>query len=376
MQKSKVTAQLSKHVLYLKGEILISEINSLLIKIENHLKDFKYPKLIIDLSEVDRIDTAGIALLDEIIDKSKLKHIACSLENIKQPVKEAILNFSSKNFIETKEQTIKENQIFFQQMGDLFYHIGHNISDFVLLLSDTSYFAFLGLFSSKGKRKGEFINQCILIGINALPIIAMISFLIGFILALQSAAQLRQFGASIYVADLISISMTREMGPIMTAIVVAGRSGSAITSEIATMVVTEETDALKSMALNPIRYVLVPKVHAIMFTMPMLTILSIIIGILGGLFIGLTYLDIGIEPFYNQVRSALVLKDIITGLIKSLVFAWLIVIVAAYFGFGVKGGAEGVGRATTSSVVASIFSVILADSILGLIFYFPLSTSI
>jgi phospholipid/cholesterol/gamma-HCH transport system permease protein len=209
-----------------------------------------------------------------------------------------------------------------------------------------------------------------LIGMNALPIIALISFLIGFILALQSSAQLRQFGASIYVADLIAISMTREMGPIMTAIILAGRSGSSFTSEIANMVVTEETDALQSMGLNPIKYVVVPKVHAIIITTPMLTILSMIIGIAGSFLVGLTYLNIAVVPFYQEVVEALIFKDIITGLVKSFIFAWIIVTVGAYYGLNVKGGSEGVGRATTASVVTSIFLVVLADSILGLIFYF------
>ena len=205
---------------------------------------------------------------------------------------------------------------------------------------------------------------------NAFPIVALISFLIGFILALQSAAQLRQFGASIFVADLISISMTREMGPLMTAIIFAGRSGSAIAAELATMVVTEETDALKAMGLNPVRYNLVPKIHAISTMMPLLTILSMVLGILGSLLIGVVYLGIGVKPFMMQAINALILKDILTGLVKSIVFAWLIVITSAAYGLRVRGGAADVGRATTASVVTSIFLVILADSVLGLLFYF------
>jgi phospholipid/cholesterol/gamma-HCH transport system permease protein len=222
----------------------------------------------------------------------------------------------------------------------------------------------------KNQRKGEFINQSMLIGMDAFPIVALIAFLIGFILALQSAAQLRQFGAAIYVADLIAISMTREMGPLITAIIFAGRSGSAIASELATMVVTEETDALKSMGLNPIGYVLAPKIYAITVMMPLLTVLSVIIGIVGAMVIGYTYLDIGPQAFYQEVMTVLLLRDIVTGLIKSLIFAWIIVLTGAFYGFRVKGGSEGVGRATTASVVASIFLVIVADSILGMIFYF------
>lgn len=352
--------------LYFTGPILIPSIDWLLKECTEILNRFQGSELIVDLSKVSRIDSAGVALLDELHDRAKGKNISVAFINAKEHIREAMQTFSSKHFSFAEKG---KKASFFESVGDFAYQLWQDFLDLLFLLSDAFYYANIGLFNKKGMRKGEFINQSILIGMNAFPIVALISFLIGSILALQSAAQLRQFGASIFVADLIAISMTREMGPIMTAIIFAGRSGSSIASEIATMVVTEETDALKSMALNPVRYVLVPKIYAISITMPLLTILSMIIGIAGALMIGLVYLHIGIEPFYNEVVSALVLKDIITGLIKSIVFAWIIVIVGAYYGFRVKGGSEGVGRATTMSVVASIFMVILADSILGLIFY-------
>ncbi|NLP11580.1 ABC transporter permease [bacterium] len=257
-----------------------------------------------------------------------------------------------------------------ERFGEMALARGKEVLEYLFLTADAIYYTALGLFNRKNYRKGEFTNQCIQIGMNAFPIVALIAFLIGFILALQSAAQLRQFGAAIYVADLIAISMTREMGPLITAIIFSGRSGSAIASEIATMKVTEETDALKSMGLNPIAYVLTPKIYAIVLMMPLLTILSVVIGILGAMVIGWSYLEISPESFYREVLTVLYLRDITTGLVKSLVFAWLIALTGAYYGFRVRGGAEAVGRATTASVVTSIFLVILADSILGLVFYF------
>lgn len=369
------TAELHGNNLVLNGDILISNVSSLSLQINHYLNIFRLQVLNVDLKNVERIDTAGVALLEHIMDTAESMNISCNLQNINDTVSETMTYFALKETTEKQDRHEEDKQIF-QKIGNRLYQVGHRISDFLYLIADTMDYAAIGLFSSQGRRKGEFINQSILIGMNALPIIALISFLIGLILALQSAAQLRQFGAAIFVADLIAISMTREMGPIMTAIVLAGRSGSAITSEIATMVVTEETDALKSMGLNPIRYVLVPKVYAILFTMPMLTMLSMVIGILGAFFIAVTYLDIGFEPFYNQVVNALVFKDIITGLIKSVVFAWLIVTIGAYYGFQVRGGAAEVGKATTASVVASIFWVIFMDCILGLLFYFPLRITI
>ncbi|MBU0567119.1 ABC transporter permease, partial [bacterium] len=218
------------------------------------------------------------------------------------------------------------------------------------------------------QRRGSTIAQSLLIGVDALGIIGLLSLIIGLILALQSAAQLRQFGASIFVADLIAISMVREMGPMMTAIIVAGRSGSSIAAEIATMKVTEEIDALKMMAINPIRYVVVPKLHAITICMPFLVVISTIIGIVGGLIIAVTYLDLSVISYFNEAIGVLSLKDVLVSLTKSIFFSWVIVIIASYYGFKVQGGAEGVGKATTASVVASIFAVIVLDALFSLIF--------
>lgn len=353
--------------IFLSGDATLENTGGLCKKLFPIIDSSEYSELQIDLGEVTVIDSSGVALFDEIIKRADKKDITVRLVNISDRLANALETFSSKGLLPEEKE---KKPLWLERLGNKVYSFWQAQKDSLFLLADSFYFSLLGLFSRKGAKKGEFINQSILIGMNAFPIVALISFLIGFILALQSAAQLRQFGASIYIADLVSISMTREMGPIMTAILFAGRSGSSIASEIATMVVTEETDALKSMGLNPIRYTLVPKIHAITLMMPLLTVLSMIVGILGAFVIGVTYLDVGVSPFYDQVIQALVLKDILTGLVKSVVFAWIIVMVGAFYGFRVKGGAADVGRMTTSSVVTSIFLVILADSVLGLLFYF------
>ena len=188
--------------------------------------------------------------------------------------------------------------------------------------------------------------------------------------ALQSAAQLRQFGANIFIADLVGIAMTAEMGPLMTAILLAGRIGSATAAEIATMTITEEVDALKTMGIHPLRYLVVPRFLAITITQPLLTVVANLLGILGGFVIAVTYLDLSASVFGHQLLDALRVKDLMTGLVKSIAFGWIIVFVGAHRGFQVRGGAEGVGLATTSSVVQAIFMVIAADAFFSLIFYF------
>ena len=156
----------------------------------------------------------------------------------------------------------------------------------------------------------------------------------------------------------------------MTAILVAGRCGSSIAAEISTMVITEEVDALKTMGINPIRHLVVPRFAAITLTQPLLSIMSVFMGILGGLVVAMVYLDQSFVTFNAELWSALTVKDIVTGIIKSVSFAWIIVFIGAHRGFKVHGGAEGVGIATTSSVVQAIFSVIAADAMFSLIFWF------
>jgi len=320
----------------------------------------------LDLQNTQQIDSAGAVYLYRCKDEFKKKKIELRWLNASAEVQKTLDLFAPV----PPSQIPRKKRNLFEIIGEIGYELAKQFVDSIFLFSNIGFWAFVSFFKPHLRRKGEVSNQGVLIGVNALPIVALIAFLIGFILALQSAAQLRQFGANIFVADLIAIAMVSEMGPLITAILVAGRSGSAITAEIATMKVSEEIDALTVMGVDPIPYLIVPKLYAIIITLPLLTVFANIIGILGGAIIGVTYLDIGFYPFLKEVFSVLRYKEIVTGLVKSLTFSVIILLTATYFGFRVKGGAEGVGRVTTASVVASIFFVIVADSILGLIFYF------
>jgi len=358
---------ISENVIYLTGELKTNVIKSLWDRFKPLAREKSQADLVVDLSAVTAIDSAGVAFLDEIKLCYSTPNRTIEFLNIPPKIEKAIASFS---IAEEPSEISKKRMGFFELIGDKAVQFKNQFMFLLLLMADIFYWSIIGLFQRKGQREGSFVQQSVLIGVNALLIVALISFLIGLILALQSAAQLRQFGANIFVADLIGVAMLREMGPIMTAVVISGRSGSAIASEIATMVVTEEIDALKTMSLNPIRYVIVPKFHGITLTMPLLTIMADLLGILGGFVIAITYLQLSASAFFNELLTVLILKDVLTGIFKSVVFAWIIVVIACYQGLRVKGGAEGVGRATTASVVASIFFVIVADSILGLLFYF------
>jgi phospholipid/cholesterol/gamma-HCH transport system permease protein len=208
-----------------------------------------------------------------------------------------------------------------------------------------------------------------LIGVRGTPIVVFISFLVGVVLALNGAQQLRNFGASIYIANLVAISMSREMAPLITAIVVAGRSGSAIAAELGTMVVSEEIDAMETMALSPARFLVAPRVIALVCMMPLLTVASNAAGIFGGYLIAVTSLGLPSQGYISQTVQWLYVSDVLSGLVKSLVFAFIIGFVGVYRGLAVRGGPAGVGLATTASVVTSILLCIVATAIITAILY-------
>ena len=238
------------------------------------------------------------------------------------------------------------------------------------LINSFVYWSFVAPIKGKGLRLKETVHQIVNIGYQAVPLVFLISFFIGLIMAMQSAYQLKKVGAEIYVADLVAVSITRELGPLLTAIIVAARSGSAIAAEIGTMKVSEEIDALTSLALNPIKFLVVPKFLALVIVLPCLTILGDIVGIIGGFLMGIINLNLSPVQYFHHTVNSLQMRDIITGLIKSGIFAWIIAQIGSYEGFLVKGGAEGVGKSTTKAVVSSIFFIIFADVIFTAIFYY------
>jgi len=226
----------------------------------------------------------------------------------------------------------------------------------------------LPLVGKRGRWRAA-IKQMSAIGVDALPMVAIVAACGGFILAIQSASELKRFGAMQLVVNIVAIAFTRELGPLLTAIVVSGRSGSAFSAEIGTMVVTEEIDALRTMAIDPIELVLAPKYLAAMIVVPCLTIMSSVSGILSGA--GFMYLseNMTLATYLRYAIEAILLRDVVAGMLKSLVFATIIVHVGCMEGFRVRGGPEAVGRSATSAVVKSTLLVIFADLFITTMFY-------
>jgi phospholipid/cholesterol/gamma-HCH transport system permease protein len=205
-------------------------------------------------------------------------------------------------------------------------------------------------------------------GADAVPIVFLVNFLIGLAMAFQAAAQLKRFGANLLVADLIGISVCRELGPLMTAIVICGRSGAAFAAQLGFMQVNEEIDALRTISISPMRFLVLPRLVALAVVMPLLTLLADLAGIVGGLAVGVSNLELTTRGFLNELARVVTRWDVATGVIKSVVFAVAIALISCQQGLATSGGAEGVGHRTTATIVATLFTLILADATLTVFF--------
>ena len=266
-----------------------------------------------------------------------------------------------------KKGTFRWAQIL-DRVGDGIFSLLDRVVFFGAIFVDMLYYAAQSLWDRRHLLRGDTIRNAFHIGYKAVPIVVLLSFLIGLTISIQAAIQMAKLGGQSYIATLIGIAMFTELGPLVTAIIIAGRTGSAIAAEIGTMVVMEEVDALKTMGIRPLKFMLVPKFWAFTFSMPILTLIACFAGILGGLIVAQVY-QVPPSAFVAEIIKVMRMKDIVWGVIKSLTFAWVILAIACYQGLHVRGGADAVGRATTDSVVISIFMVVVIDAVYSLILY-------
>lgn len=320
----------------------------------------------IDLTEVREIDSAGVAILAAFARAARGRGQTVRVTSVHPDVRRTLDLFPYPGSEATERPPRASVAL---RAGEWALQARGVLLEYLVLCGDILWFSVSAIFT-RSIRWRDLGQQMSLIGSQAFGVVGLIAFLVGGTLALQGAAQLRQFGANIFIVDLVGISITRELGPLMTAIMIAGRSGSSIAAELGTMVVTEEIDALRTMGLHPTRFLVVPRAMAITVTQPMLTMYANTLAMFGGFLVAVTYLDVGPEPFMTRLQQALYFKDLMTGLFKSVVFANIIVSVGALCGLRTGGGADAVGRSTTTSVVAGIFAVIVADAVFSLIFYF------
>jgi phospholipid/cholesterol/gamma-HCH transport system permease protein len=321
--------------------------------------------LCLDLSATRRIDSAGISLLFYIGKQVEKAGGKVTIVNALPEIREAV---SSVTIPSPAKTAPSAKQGFFESMGSGVLSARDAATSGLSMLTEILYWASFGLLKKRDFRKGVLEEQMFSMGYKAFGIVSLLSFLIGIVLALQAALQLQHFGAGIFLAPMITISMIKELGPLLTAIILTGRSGSAITAEIATMVVGEEIDALQTMGINPLQFVVVPKLFALSMTMPILSLAASIVGVVAGYVVAVVYLDIASKLMISEILKNIFLMDVVANVVKSVVFSWLIVWIGAFHGFRVHGGAEAVGRETTQSVVNGIFIIICADAVFSFIF--------
>lgn len=354
--------------LRLVGPVRFEEAGALWTQVSTAVaKVSKGEQLDFDLSQVERIDGGSMALLVHL--RSHLHRLGARSEFIgASAAVQAIVHLYSGD--------VRAGRLKKQRPAGVFEQVG--TATLALLDEVKQVFGFSGqvLVAMAGVlRRPSSANWADIAptmersGADAFPIVMLINFLVGCVMAFQGAVQLKQFGASIYVADLTGLAMCRELGPLMTAITLCGRSGAAFAAELGAMKVSEEIDALRTLGFGPVRYLVLPRLLALMVVMPLLTVLGDAFGVLGGLVVGVTSLDLSVLGYLRETQQAVDLWDVFSGLIKSVVFAMVIVLIACQQGLATTGGAQGVGRRTTSSVVAILFALIVVDAAFTVAFH-------
>lgn len=321
----------------------------------------------IDLGELKSVDGATLALLLHIENTLISREITVKRKNIPEGLAPILAQFPPGRY--RKEDTDDAQPVsILEQLGRATSGIIKDLKEQVAFIGELTWYLIAALRNPTRLRWKDAFRTAETAGVDALPIVVLIGFLIGLIMAFQAAIPMRQFGTEIFVANLVALSMLRELGPLMTAIVLAGRSGSAFAAELGTMKVNEEIAALNTMGLEPVRFLVVPRVIAAVFMVPFLTVFAMLAGLLGGLVV---FLSMGLPTvvYINQITDQIVLMDPVGGLIKAMVFGLLVAGVGCLRGLQTKTGASAVGESTTRSVVSAIVLIAITDGIFAVLFY-------
>ena len=325
-------------------------------------------KIAVDASGVEYCDVSGIGLLWEIRRQQEQKSGGFVLTGLRPEFQQVLDFFEVSEFEETPdEKPIAHNVI--EDIGRTAFNVWEDARALIVFVGEACTSLFDVLKNPKMVRWKDIFTVAESAGLNALPIVGLITFLIGLIMAFQSAIPMRQFGAEIYVANLIGLSMVRELGPLMTAITLTGRSGSAFAAELGTMKINEEIDALTTMGLNPMGFLVVPRLLAAFIMTPLITVFADLIGIIGGSIVLIT-MGYPIATYINQVQQSVNYIDFLGGLFKSFVFGILVAGIGCLQGLKTTTGAAAVGEATTSAVVRGIIIVVVVDGIFSVLFYY------
>jgi phospholipid/cholesterol/gamma-HCH transport system permease protein len=348
---------------FFRSNLNVDRAAEILSQLRDAFEAIEPHSLTVDLTQVDIIDDYGALILAELKNRVLGGRGRFQVVNAR-PRARHLLDIARFDPVAPSGTTVPdEYRNFFVRCGDAILERSFNLRYMVAFLGSVILALLHVLRRPRSLRIVDTLVFMEKTGVNALPIVTLISFLLGLVIAFMSSLQLNQFGANIYVASLVAIAMASELGPIMTAIVVAGRSGSAYAAEIGSMRISEEIDALFLMGFAPTLFLAVPRIVASVIVVPLLTLFADVCGMLGGLLVGVFLLDLTLSAYVSQTLKALSLFEVFWGLSKSVVFAALVAWIGCLRGFQTRGGADAVGNAATSAVVTSIFFIILIDSI-------------
>jgi phospholipid/cholesterol/gamma-HCH transport system permease protein len=325
-------------------------------------------RVIVDASRINYCDGTGIGFLFNLQLKQVKRGGVLEIQGLAEEFQQLFDQFKPADFVQADIEELEASNVFVnvgRETIDMFRGMAANIS----FLGEIMVALFYAMLNPRSVRWKDFLITAELIGVNAFTIVALVCFLIGLVMAFQSAIPMEQYGAQLFVADLIVIAMFKELGPLMTAWVVNGRSGSAFAAELGTMKVNEEIDALTTMGLEPVRFLVVPRLLASLVMIPVLTIFGNLFGLIGGLVVMLS-LGFTVVTYVNEIVSAATFVMLLAGLVKSVVFAFIIAGVGCMEGLRTKTGASAVGDSTTSAVVIGLVLIIFVDGIFGVIYYF------
>lgn len=352
-----------KATLLLNGDVILSVSKNYESRITSNIIG-EVSAFTLDVGNVDMYDSYLVLLINRLKKHCKDNDITFELTGTTDRMKDFISTMNPSEEVQEKE-TEKHSNLYryVQDIGKNAIEIWNKAYDYLDFMGDLFIKFTYIIFKPRTIRWKDFPFHFMRSGVDALFIVLLIVFLIGIITGYQGALQLQRFGADIFIADLIGISITRELAPLMTAILVAGRSGSAFAAEIGTMKVSEEIDALNSLGFDHMTFLVVPRVIAVMVAMPLLTIMADAAGIAGGLITAVSTLDITITAYINQLSRALNYAHIFSGIVKSVVFGFLVASVGCFSGMQVRGGAESVGKFTTTAVVSGVLLIIISDAV-------------
>lgn len=328
----------------------------------------KATKVIVNAAGVEYCDGAGIALFFQLRRLQSKAGGSLEISGLR-PEFAALLDGSESSDLDAVKGERPRKVRLAEEIGEVTVEVWRDVHTLITFVGELGVALVYAAFHPRSVRWRDAAVVAEAVGINALPIVALVSFLMGLIMAFQAAIPLRQFGAELFVANLVGLSMLRELGPLMTAIILAGRSGSAFAAELGTMKVREEIDALKTMGLDPVRFLVVPRVVAAVFMTPLLTVFADLLGLMGGSVVMLS-LGFPLITYFHQVQYAVTYGSLVGGLAKAFVFGILVAGIGCLRGLQTQTGATAVGESTTRAVVSGIILITITDGIFSVVYYY------